>query len=272
MTRSTDILPTLIDLCDLQVPDGWTCDGLSLASQLRQPRQPVPERLCVVQYGHPNEGIWGHTAKSHAAVLWRQWRLVHGHELYNIDTDPGQTRDVSDANPDLVRRMQEYYDGWWGGVSGTLTSYQPLTVGSDAENPVRLCSSDWAWVYADNQANIRGCVMDSGTWHVNATQTGLYCFTLRRWPEESGLGISASAPVMQGVDGSFPEGKALPVASAWLQVGHAEQTEGVSPRATEQTFCMEMVRGPAMIRSWWQDESGSPLAGAYYLTVGRLRD
>ena len=32
-----DILPTLIELCDLQAPDGWTCDGLSLAAHLRQP-------------------------------------------------------------------------------------------------------------------------------------------------------------------------------------------------------------------------------------------
>lgn len=40
---------------------------------------------------------------------------------------------------------------------------------------------------ADNQANIRGCVMDSGTWHVDVVRSGLYSFSLHRWPEEAGL-------------------------------------------------------------------------------------
>ncbi|HIB91216.1 TPA: hypothetical protein EYO57_29170 [Candidatus Poribacteria bacterium] len=75
------------------------------------------------------------------------------------------------------------------------------TIGTASENPMRLCSCDWAWVYADNQNNICGCVMDSGTWHVEVAKEGRYSLTLRRWPQESELGISASAPVMQGVDG-----------------------------------------------------------------------
>ena len=270
VTRGIDILPTLIDLCDLQAPDGWACDGLSLAANLRQPKMPVPDRLSVVQYGHPNEGIWGHTAKNHAAVLWQQWRLVHGNELYDLQLDPGQTRNLAESNPDQVKRMQDHYEAWWAEVNQTLTRYQPLTIGSEAENPVRLSSSDWAWVYADNQPNLRGCVMDSGTWHVDAVRAGLYRFTLRRWPEESGLGISAPAPVMQGVDGSLPEGKALPVASAWLRAGHHEQTLPVPPDAAGQAFEIVLDQGPITVQSWWHDEQGNPLAGAYYLTVERL--
>ncbi len=272
VTRGADILPTLIDLCGLREPDGWRCDGLSLASHLRQPEKSVVDRMSIVQYGHPNEGIWGHTTKDHAAVMWRQWRLVHGRELYNIQADPGQKKDVAEAHPELVKRLQGYYEAWWDGVSETLTSYQPLTIGSNAENPVRLCSADWAWVYADNQRGIRGCVMDSGVWHVDAAVAGLYNFTLRRWPEESGLGISDPAPVMQGVDGSWPAGKALPVASAWLQASGHEQTLPVPPDATAQTFQMALDQGPTTVKSWWYDEQKNPLAGAYYLTIERVRD
>ena len=273
VTRGVDILPTLIDLCDLQAPDGWTCDGLSLASHLRRPDRAVADRMSVVQYGHANEGArTGFTGRDRAAVMWGRWRLVDGRELYNIQDDPGQQQDVAAANPELVKRLRGQYGAWWDGVSDTLTSYQPLTIGSDAENPARLCSCDWAWVYADNQRGIRGPVMDSGTWHVDAARAGLYSFTLRRWPEESDLGISDPAPVMQGVDGSWPAGKALPVASAWLQVGRSEQTLPVPPDATAQTFEMAVERGPTTVRSWWHDEQENPLAGAYYLTAERLRD
>jgi len=157
-------------------------------------------------------------------------------------------------------------------VSGNLKAYQPLTIGSPRENPMRLCSCDWAWVYADNQQNIRGCIMDSGTWHVEVAAGGLYSLTLRRWPEESGLGISAPAPVMQGVDGTFPEGKALPVATASLQVRESEQIQPVPTDADAVTFRMELTSGPAQIRSWWYDAEGNQLAGAYYLTAELLSE
>ena len=54
------------------------------------------------------------------------------------------------------------------------------TIGTASENPMRLCSCDWAWVYADNQNNICGCVMDSGTWHVEVAKEGRYSLTLRQ--------------------------------------------------------------------------------------------
>ena len=270
LTRGTDVLPTLVDLCGLRIDAGLAFDGLSLAGALRQESEPPPERMAVVQYGHPNEGIWGHTGKNGGAVLWQQWRLIDGTELYDLRTDPGQARDVAVSHPDVVDRMRGHYEEWWDGVGDNLSVYQPLTIGSVHENPMRLCSCDWAWVYADNQDNIRGCVMDSGTWHVHVARDGLYRFTLRRWPEESGLGISAPAPVMQGVDGTFPEGKALPVSSAWLRAGRDEQLCPVPEAAMHVSFDSELARGPAQLQSWWRDADGNQLAGAYYLTAERL--
>jgi hypothetical protein len=194
---------------------------------------------------------------------------VNGCELYDIAADPGQQHNVAAEHPELVKRMQAHYGAWWDELGGNLESYQPILIGSDEENPMRMCSPDWAWAYADNQQNIRGCTMDSGVWHVEVAKSGTYTLTLRRWPEESGLGISAPAPMMQGVDGTWPEGKALPVASAWLRAGQREQTRRVPGEATEIAFEMELERGPAQIQSWWIDADGNQLAGAYYMTVER---
>ena len=270
LTRSTDVLPTLADLCGLRLDDGICLDGVSLADTLEGRAEAPSERMAVVQYGHANEGIWGHTGKFGAAVLWQHWRLVNGVELYDTRADVGQTRDVASSHADVVSHMRDHYHEWWAGVGDGLDEYQPLTIGSERENPMRLCSCDWAWVYADNQQNIRGCAMDSGTWHVNVARDGVYGLALRRWPEESGLGISAPAPVMQGVDGTFPEGQALPVASAWLQVGGKEESQSVPEQATHVAFRMELEAGPAQVKSWWHDEDGNRLAGAYYLTAERL--
>lgn len=272
LTRSTDVLPTLIDLCDLHVDDGLTFDGLSLASTLREDAEPRLDRMAVVQYGHASENTSGFTEKDNAAVLWQTWRLVNGTELYDVSTDIGQTRNVAASSPDVVGRMQDYYDRWWEEVGDNLDLYQSITIGSDRENPVRLCSCDWAWGYADNQENIRGCVMDSGTWHVDVARDGLYNLTLRRWPEESGLGIAAPAPVMHGVDGTLPEGVALPVSSVWLRAGSEEQTQRVTERATHVTFRMALTRGAAQVKSWWLDDGGNRLTGAFYLAVERMSE
>lgn len=270
VTRGTDVLPTLVELCGLSAPDGWTCDGLSLARYLLEPGTPPSPRMAIVQYGHANEGVWAYTQKNTAAVLWQNWRLVNGKELYDIKSDPGQALDQAAPHADVVSRMRAHYDEWWAGVGDNLNVYQPLTIGSERENPMRLCSCDWAWAYADNQQNIRGCLMDSGTWHVHVARPGLYGLTLRRWPEESGLGVSAPAPVMQGVDGSFPEGRAMPVASAWMRAGNTEQTQPVPKDATSVSFRMGLPGGPATMKSWWCDADGNHLAGAYYLTAERL--
>jgi hypothetical protein len=74
------------------------------------------------------------------------------------------------------------------------------------------------------------------------------------------------------VDGTWPEGKALPVASAWLRAGQSDKSMPVPDGATEVTFQMALDRGPAQIQSWWVDADGNRLAGAYYLTAERLHE
>ena len=271
VTRATDLLPTLVDLCGLCVEPEVEFDGVSLAGVARGSEAALPERMTVVQYGHPNERPeFGRSGKHVAAVLWGHWRLVGGGELYDITADPGQAHDVAAQHPEVVARMRDHYEAWWAGVDGNLDTYQPLTIGGAEENPMRLCSADWAWAYADNQRNIRAPVTGSGTWHVHAAHAGTYSFTLSRWPRESGLGIAAPAPPLEGVDGGWPAGNPLPVASAWLRAGAAEDTLRVPDGATEVTFRLPLERGPAQIRSWWIDAAGNHLAGAFYLTAERL--
>ena len=221
-----------------------------------------------MQFGHANEGTWGYSDRFNAAVLMDRYRLIYGRELYDIEADPGQERDISEQLPEIVAAMSDEYEEWWDGVSDNLGTYQPLVIG-DRENPMRLCSADWAWVYADNMDGIRGCVMDSGTWHTRVAKSGSYRFSLRRWPEESGLGISSAAPVYRGVDGDIQAGRGLPVESASLTVGDIRKTLRVPDNASEVSFDIPVEPGETQISSWWYDGDSNPLAGAYYLTVER---
>ncbi len=267
-TQCQDVLPTLIDLCDLEGPVPNEFDGISLAATL-QNEEPIADRMLFVQYGHTSDGWSGETRRGDAAVIWNTWRLV-GDELFDLARDPGQATDLAGEHPEVRTAMRNQYDAWWDRLGRNLDSYHPITIGSDHENPTRLCSCDWAYVYCDNPGNIRGGVMDSGVWHLQVERPGSYSFSLNRWPEESDLQISASAPEMHGVDGSLPEGTALAVAQAWLKVGEFEAEAEVVPQDRCATFVVNLNAGPTRLKTWWLDADGTKLAGAYYVSVTRL--
>lgn len=52
-------------------------------------------------------------------VRWKQWRLVQFRDetpwrLYDIEKDPGETRNVAEVNPEVVKEMARRYDKWLG--------------------------------------------------------------------------------------------------------------------------------------------------------------
>ena len=270
-THGTDVLPTLISLCGLDAPEAAAFDGVSLCGPLRGEAE-LADRMFVVQYGHLVPTGNRTTRKGNAAVIWNRWRLVDDVELYHLDDDPGQARNIADQHPEVVQAMRAHYEAWWGEVGENLGHYFPIAIGSTAENPTRLSSCDWMGVYCDNPSGVRGCVLDSGVWQLAVDQAGKYEIALRRWPEEAGLAISAAAPVMEGVDGTLMPGKALPVARAWMQLGDVEREMDVRPDDLFASFTVDLPRGPATLQSWWLDDNGNRLAGAYYVTVARKKD
>jgi len=96
-TQGQDILPTLIDLCDLSKPDNTqSFDGQSFAPLLRgEIQSELEDRMFVVQY------FQNHIEKNDASVVWKNWRLVWGTELFDIKADPGQENDVADQYPEI---------------------------------------------------------------------------------------------------------------------------------------------------------------------------
>ncbi len=116
----TDVLPTLIDLCELKAPSDLKLDGGSLA--------PV---LSGEQKGLPGQRFWQWNRKvprySHnAAVREGDWKLVRPYVtrsipkkkskrpvvLYNLASDPTESRDVAGEHPERVSRMAADLEAW----------------------------------------------------------------------------------------------------------------------------------------------------------------
>ena len=264
LTHVQDVLPTLLELSGIPAPADASFDGISLAPALRGAEQDLTERMLVVQYGGVLE------KHRDAAVMWNKWRLVNGKELYDIGNDPGQQIDVVEKFPDVAAKMQAHYAEWWDELMPAAQSYPRIAVGTRAERQTRLSASDWKGVYCDNPGCVRGGQALSGPWSIRVERPGRYRFSLRRWPQESGLSLRDPAPPLQGEFGDLMAGKALPIAQARLRVGDLEMTKEAGRGDKEIVFETNLTPGERQLQSWFLDEAGEFLAGAYYLEVERI--
>jgi arylsulfatase A-like enzyme len=260
-----DLLPTLVDLCGLKKPESARFDGRSLAGPLRR-QGAVGDRMLVVQYGQIPK-------KWEACVIWNKWRLVNGEELYDLKSDPAQKSEVGKTHGDVLRKMRDYYEGWWAGVENRITDFAPISIGADQANPVRLTCSDWQDVYCDNPRNVSDADggAQGGPWNVLVERDGEYEFTLSRWPAELGIPLNAGREPQQMTFGSLPPGKAVPIAGAKLTIAGQSLAGKTGPKDVTVTFRAKLQGGQrTKLHAWFQDASGADVCGAFYAVVKRV--
>jgi arylsulfatase len=262
-THIQDLMPTLLEICGSSrgsTTSNERLDGISLVNLIRDDL-PIADRMLVVQYGasppHPDD-----PKKWRSCVIWNQWRLVHGEELYEINTDRSQQIDIAGRNPEIVSKMRAHYEKWWSGIEPQLGQFVAISIGAEQENPVELTSSDWQDTYADNAGHVRN---SSGgprgaPWNIVVEHEGEYEIRLRRWPFD----------IDTQLDGNVsPPGKALPIAAASLKIGEIEKRVKTKAGASEAIFTLHLPAGRTQLHAWFQDATNTDLCGAYFAKVYR---
>ena len=211
-------------------------------------------------------------ARNKAAVMWKKWRLVHGKELYDLATDPGQARDVAKMHADIAAQLRASYDRWWAGIEPRLLEVVPIVLGAPQQDRVTLTSVNWMNVSCDNVVNcLRPGENRNAPWTVAVAAKGRYEFALRRWPKEADLAIAAGAPAVTLTDGDYPAGKALPITTARLKIGDFDQALPVAAADRSVLFTVPLEAVDRLqLQTWFLDEHGEQLCGAYYVDVRRL--
>jgi len=149
LTSHIDVLPTLLDLCDVEASDA-KLDGVSL-KPLLQSSGKLPERTLFTH------NPISETNKYPGAVRTERWRLVREikgpaggskatandksatpWQLYDMQADPGQEKDVAVRHPDVVDDLAARYDAWFADISSEGLRRYPLPVGHAEHNPVEL--------------------------------------------------------------------------------------------------------------------------------------
>ncbi len=277
LTHVQDLLPTLIELCDLERIDlAPEFDGVSLAGLLLGHTEPFPDRMLVVNYSRmpfettrPSTDHNGMPRREGAAVMWRRWRLLEDRMLFNLDIDPMQQDNVIDQHPEVVAAMRAHLDVWWDGVKERVNEPSRVVIGSEAENPMMLTACEWFDVFIDQQRQVRVADEKVGVWHLEVDQPGEYSIELRRYPREASLAINAGVDATPVTDGRLAEGRELNIASARLQIGEFDEVVVIDSDAESVTFSVPLTPGPIELMTVFLDTDGKEICGAYYAYVER---
>ena len=283
ITAHVDVVPTLIDYCGLKAPEGVKFDGVSIRPLLDgKTNVDWPDRILVTDSQRVKDPIkW-----RKSAVMTSGWRLVSDagkdgtpkHELYAINDDPGQKKNVIADHPEVAQRLKTFYEDWWSELEPSFSQDAYIVLGNPAENPSVLTSHDWVTVNMTpwNHAMIRNGETkpeNTGFWNIDVETAGDYEIELRRWPRESGAGISAGLPAGPDVPGvqayRARPGIAFAAVKATVKIGELEAATDVLPDDAAVTLKVTLPEGPARFDARFINAEGTQ-TGAYFAYVKKL--
>lgn len=276
LTAHVDILPTLIELCDVPAPEGVVFDGASISSLLR---------LGDAGWSQPDRVLITDSQRVKDPIMWRNsstmsgsYRLINGEELYDVSADPKQNKNIIDEQPEVAQRLRSAYQAWWEELEPTFSQTTEIYLGHAQANPVRLTSHDWIstgnspW----NQGQIRAAQdnPDSfGPWAVKVIEAGDYQIEFRRWPEEADHPIRADLVGAPGVPGEVSKrtrvGVGVPAKECVLTIGGKKYRKPVAEGDKAILFEVSLEEGPAELFGQFIREDGSAI-GAYFACVEKL--
>jgi hypothetical protein len=106
-----------------------------------------------------------------SAVLTQRYKLVNGTELYDLEADPGEKKDLAASEPNVVRQLRKSYETWFADVSATRKFLPPqIVIGRKA--PTLLTRQDWRGSGASWDAK------GIGHWEVKVESAGPYDVTI----------------------------------------------------------------------------------------------
>ena len=108
-----DLFPTIMDFTSTVVPKERKLDGTSMAGLLLK-QAAFPERQL----------FWGYEPKLGTAMRDRNWKMIVSskkYELYNLDNDIRESRNLVEEHPERALKMKETLLNWSKSVSVSVT-------------------------------------------------------------------------------------------------------------------------------------------------------
>ena len=260
----TDLVPTLLDITGYDASSTTSFDGESILPLLKSGTQTsLEDRIVIVD-----------TQRSELPVKWKrscvmkdQWRLINQSELYNLSFDPGQTDNIIEHHPDLVKSLTTAYESWWTDQISDHNIDNRIIVGSAQENPSLLMSHDWHAEHTPpwHQAHVRSGQVSNGPWSLQIAESGDYEIRLYRWHPSLNKQPSDELPAYD----DWKPGVGLHLVGGKISCNGKETTVKNLTNGTHYYFKTALEKGDVDFQSWMTDESGVE-RGAYYVEFKKV--
>jgi arylsulfatase A len=190
-----DVMPTLLEACNIPVPKSLKLDGVSLLPLLTGKLKNLPEREIFIQ-GHAGSEPFKYF---HFTVRGQRYKLISPHddpygniirlgiadtdmkkllaslELYDIEKDPSEIENIAKQHPDIVKNMLSRYETWFDQAMKDRGSDWPqrIYIGTKFQPNVQLSRFDWG-----GQGLLAEQTRRIGYWEVFSSP-GKYTISLR---------------------------------------------------------------------------------------------
>ncbi len=276
LTANIDFMPTLLDLCDIHIPDNKSFHGISLKSLLLGQEDEWPDRAIVTDSQRLTQPVkW-----RKSAVCTQKWRLINGEELYDIDKDREQRDNVASQHPEIIEELREAYEEWWKLVSpkfnesishviGPLPSY---ITGHDLVTP----SAINAW----NQQLIREGYLAAGHYEIYVKESAHYRIRLYRWPLEQ------NRPITAGIEGDdiefckeyidekdwplYTGGLALDIGHATIGIQEQHLQAEVNQEDVYIEFNVDLEEGETLLKPLFVSKSEDYVVSPYFVHIEQV--
>ncbi len=111
LLTNADIAPTLLEIAGIPIPASM--QGRSFLRTLQGQAEPSRDAFYYEFFEYPD---YDHCARKHRGIRTAKWKLIEyweqpvEHELYDLEKDPDETKNLAKSRPAMVREMKSRMD------------------------------------------------------------------------------------------------------------------------------------------------------------------
>ena len=123
-----DVLPTVLEVLDISLPDSLKIDGMSLIAATKGKSDSHDSRLFFQNYSL--ETLREPAPFPGGIVRKGNWKMVNGEALYDLSKDVGEKENLADEHPQIMSELREAYLTWYEDVHAEMGFFpRPIPVG-----------------------------------------------------------------------------------------------------------------------------------------------
>ena len=108
-----DVFPTFVEIAGARMPAEAKLDGRSLVPLLKNPDAAWADRVLFTHVGRWEKGAAQNSKFRQCSVRNVRYQLVNNSEFFDLQNDPGETKNVLVEHPEVVSQLRAAYDQWW---------------------------------------------------------------------------------------------------------------------------------------------------------------